>query len=546
MEELKVVTNQEIRSYLEKAIEEFDELFGDYISKEEVIRRINEKVKEIKFEDNMVKDKNAMGMWSSANGTICIDSRLDKIRIEGTIFHEMLHAIRTDEDRNIGFKRKYVVGNIKDRMYIYVGTALEEGFVQYLANIRNKKFANSIIKIYTTEQNLLELFELDEEKMISVGLKNPEKIVDEIALATRHSNNHEDTILVENLLIALDDRLRIRRKKEEDVNIKNDCIEIAKDSYIYLKGDVIQSSEELNNALINLNHLLIEFGNGFGMTARESQIKLEDVYELMEEIPEEYIDGAIKGFETRGYIYLKEKLETAREIKKFKVAEIDEKMKMLQEGSRLAKCIYGEQFAPKRLNEREARLIMINIKSELGKYNGEEKMLKLLCGGIAEEILKNGYKLGNIEISEIGENIYKLKNYSEDGEVSSHVFIRKEERHRGKYLKKLESSHETIEFSDRNIIIGKNDKIYGQDGEYYVEHENGRKTLINGNIVTENLVETKYLEQRKRNIETRITPSKIEELMNLLMEEGRINKTMSELVEIKKEKEISDGRDERK
>ena len=550
MSKLKVIANEDVRPYLEKAIEEFDELFGAYIPKDEVIKRVNERVKEVRFEEGLVKNKKAMGMWYSTKGIIYIDSELDKIRLGSTIFHELLHAIRTDNDNNIGCIKKYAVENVQYQIYIPIGTALEEGFVQYLTNIRNRKFIKSIVRIYETEQNLLEMFELDDDKLINIGLTKPEKIVDEIALATRHSNDEEDKRLVQDLLMAMDDRLRIKRNKEKN-NEKNEisekrCIEIAKDAYMYLKEDVIQSPEELNEVLINLNQLLIEFGKGFKMATRDVQIKLQDVYEMIEELPDEYIEGAINGFRIRGYTYLREKLETAFEIRKFRDAEKAERIEMLRKGSKLMQCIYGEKFAPKRVREEDANLIMRYIRPELGNYIGEEKMLKLFHRGIAEAISRNGYELRNIEINEVGDDIYKLINHDEEGKTSANVFIKKKGNLGEKSLKELKKVQEKIELPDINIIVGENDEIYGENGEYYIEHENGSKTLINGYIVIKDLAEKKYLERGERTTKPIITPEQIEALVNLMMKETSIKDTMNDLTKTKKEKENSDERDEEK
>ena len=60
MSELKVIADDDIRPHFENAIEEFDDLFGKYIPKEEVIKRVNEKIKEVRFEEGLVKEKKAM------------------------------------------------------------------------------------------------------------------------------------------------------------------------------------------------------------------------------------------------------------------------------------------------------------------------------------------------------------------------------------------------------------------------------------------------------------------------------------------------------
>ncbi len=209
-------------------------------------------------------------------------------------------------------------------------------------------------------------------------------------------------------------------------------------------------------------------------------------------------------------------------------------------------CIYGGKFAPKKVSEEEANLIMRNIRPELGKYHGEEKMLRLFYRGMAEAISRNGYDLKNIEISEVGDNIYKLINYDEDGKISTNVFVKKKGRLGEESLEELRKVQGKVELPDINIIIGENDEIYGENGEYYIEHGDGSKTLINDYIAIKDLTEKKYLERGEKVVELIITPEQIETLVNLVMKETNIMETMKDLYKTKNEKENSDERDEEK
>ena len=80
--------------YINNFIEEFDEFFGKYVSRDEVIRRIKENLKEnIEFVD--FERNGLLGRYIPREKKILIRSGLPEEKLKSTFFHEMIHCITT-------------------------------------------------------------------------------------------------------------------------------------------------------------------------------------------------------------------------------------------------------------------------------------------------------------------------------------------------------------------------------------------------------------------------------------------------------------------
>ena len=132
--------SQEALLYLENAIDEFDDLFGGYVSKEELLTRIKNNVNKIEFVDEVDPDSPCIvGSYNPKDKTIKIKKRSNEEYIKSTFFHELLHAIVVNKLLNSGFVNSCF--SQYDNCTIYYGTGWNEGFVQMLTRIRDKKYA---------------------------------------------------------------------------------------------------------------------------------------------------------------------------------------------------------------------------------------------------------------------------------------------------------------------------------------------------------------------------------------------------------------------
>lgn len=121
--------------YINNFIEEFDDLFGEYVNREEVIKRIKENLNlSFVFED--IKD--AGGYYDRINKKIALSNDInDEEELKVVIFHEMIHCI-TARENYTGFSKTYISEDYDEKIITCKG--LTEGFTQLITQIRNSKY----------------------------------------------------------------------------------------------------------------------------------------------------------------------------------------------------------------------------------------------------------------------------------------------------------------------------------------------------------------------------------------------------------------------
>ena len=313
-----------IQYYLMKFIEEFDELFGRFISKQEVIKRIKNNIKNIKWVDK-TKDEEGeyLGLWKADTGEIILNPCMGDRLLGDVFFHEMIHAIRTDKEGNIGLSSKYVIDGVEEKMPI--GIALEEGFTQFVTNIRNIRYANLFTgRSYDVEEKFLDILEIDKRELVQMGIKEPNTIVSKIALAIGGKDDSKTRNTVLRLLCAMDDRLHyelsenISEKEREEYS--ENSLKLAKYAYINLRMDAIENEEELCRTLINCNELSMMFSTNLHRSRLEQRISQEDIILIANTVDKSKVDikKAVEMLKGMDKSYLARNLDMAsgRKIKK--------------------------------------------------------------------------------------------------------------------------------------------------------------------------------------------------------------------------------------
>ena len=197
LEELKLLyayekTPEQSLAYLANAIEEFDQLFGKYIdidnlsyigavSDNLLVDAVFAKINDIKFEDVIDNNNSTLGSFSVNDGIIRIKNGLDEETIKTVMFHELLHALASHNIDTTGFRQVFETNNYKG-LNIIIGHGWDEGFVQMLTKMREKKFSKNskYLESYPILTELVEqfceLFGMDE--MLDMFLNKPNEFPD--------------------------------------------------------------------------------------------------------------------------------------------------------------------------------------------------------------------------------------------------------------------------------------------------------------------------------------------------------------------------------
>lgn len=160
---------------IDNFINEFDDLFGKYVSKDEIIRRIRENLNHnIEFCD--FDDKSVLGEYHPDAKKIFLKSGLSEEELKDVFFHEMIHCITKEKD-NLGFFKQEITrsGDIKDVLAV----GFTEGFTQYVSKIRADKYGGHINSYpILTEQveNMARLIGV--EKFLDMAFNDREKFQD--------------------------------------------------------------------------------------------------------------------------------------------------------------------------------------------------------------------------------------------------------------------------------------------------------------------------------------------------------------------------------
>ena len=163
--------------YLNNFLYEFDALFGKYVSREEVIRRIRENLdKSFIFKDDLGDEIG--GQYSKTEKTITLKSGFTPDTLKSIVFHELIHCITT-KGIDTGFSREYSSEEF-DRS-VFIGRGINEGSTEYLTVLRDKKFAPDLNRIAypVLVENVKYLIDIiGEEKYINIFLNSSGKIID--------------------------------------------------------------------------------------------------------------------------------------------------------------------------------------------------------------------------------------------------------------------------------------------------------------------------------------------------------------------------------
>ena len=163
--------DEQTLNLIENFLYEFEEVFGKYLPREEVIKRIKANLDHSVLITNIDGNKHT-GLYDPKEKKITLLEGMDEDAQKAVFFHEMIHCI-TSYEKFVGFGLEYCD---EDNPIRQTGTAIgiTEGFTQLATKKRNERFG---VKFDTypilTEQveNIAGL--LGEDKFFDIAFNNP-------------------------------------------------------------------------------------------------------------------------------------------------------------------------------------------------------------------------------------------------------------------------------------------------------------------------------------------------------------------------------------
>ena len=119
--------------FLNNFLYEFNDLFGSYLSQEEVLERINNYLDEIEFVEEIPysEENGVIGLYNLEEKKVYI--RKSDIESEkSTFFHEMVHVLH-EKLVTAELQENFEIQDESHQMYL-TGIGVDEGFTEYLTS----------------------------------------------------------------------------------------------------------------------------------------------------------------------------------------------------------------------------------------------------------------------------------------------------------------------------------------------------------------------------------------------------------------------------
>ena len=499
--------------YLNNAIEEFDDLFGEYFSRQKVIDQIKRNLKKSIEWKSISEMKNALGEYNNKEKSIGILADLEEDKIKYVFFHELLHCI-LKYNKYSGLVKEYEIEGLEDKK-IYRGMGLTEGITQYLTAIRDAKYSKEPLNSYPilTQQtgNLVDL--IGKKKFLSMVFTSPE-VLEEFL---ENSDVDVDFFLDSFDTIWRNEKdIFISSLYGKEIKQKSSLasalgIGETKD-YIRNKKDIVRAAKDIINTLssllMNRNIKTVEnFEEVFNTIAKYSeQLNLRNNYSNYEDLL-----GMIDE--------IAENLQISRE----------EFLERLPEGSDVRKTVYGkfyfdkfQNLTPKRklqeiiqINKSDSEIGMVvydnpfseNFKTMITEEIFENHLINLdrefyrLIEGFSEIILEKGYDTRTLAMNNIsfGRESDDIKDIFE-----LYVTLQDKKIYVGTFIHDMEDNGETSEFlrltgkgKEEALVnypdINRDSEVFRDSkGNIFVHNRNGTYTLIDEHGEKYQSQETEY------------------------------------------------------
>lgn len=483
--------SEEELSYLENAINEFGEVFGDFVSRENLIERAKNTIDKIEFVEKLDSSSTcAIGCYVLKEKKIQVMKGLEVEELKSVFFHEFLHAIVSD-GKNTGFQREYQINNYLDEeeRFVFLGRGWNEGFVQMMTQERDKKITNRVIsegypiltESVTKFTNLLgrnELIDLylnHADRFTEFMRENADSLGQEILIDFDVIHKHEDEIFAKKM--GPQDYMHRFRSAffgigKRDIN--NEKLKRAQEGImqVYIDAlleDRIESPTELQDTLNNIMEMY---------KALSKTISVQTIQRIIEQSNSDILSN-LEGLEWETQVLVNSGIE----FKKFMELDTSEKIKMLM-GDEFVD-LYWELYEdyPSLMDEYFSSIVT-NL-YERGRASNKENLSQWLTyfRGVARYIDQNNLPFENLKIAynkyRYGEAVFELYNLQENGEhekISTLVVNTDSENYDAmEYTEvKSESLAELREKISKEYSIEIVEAVEDENGNYVVYDDNGQ------------------------------------------------------------------------
>jgi hypothetical protein len=498
--------SEEALKYLENAINEFEKLFGKYVSREGLIERVKKNIDIIEFKDELESNSScAIGCYNFQQKKIQVMQSLDEEKKKSVFFHEFLHAEPADED-GTGFMRKYKVDLLDDSEegLICTGRGVNEGFVQMMTQERDKKITGKVIsKGYPILTALVKMFSniFGKDELLDIYHNRSNEFIEFINTKIENDiedidvldyNYHDDySVSTIDFLEAFDyiknheEKITQRKAKAQRFKIMfggND------DQYYYSK-ELIEAQEKIIQVYVEQT-LCIEI---------ESISQLNKVFEIINEIYSVFSKNI--SFETLRKIFShcnpqilidndelkgenKVLMESYMEYKKFQEADTEGKIRMLaqrDEGIIIKLGMNLDEEWP--TLEREFYLKMFSdLYKGLIDFSDKDCLMYFNSfAAVANYIVNNNLSFENLKIvynDYFNDIVYEVYNFAENGEYKKIATLVTGESSNFEV-----KEYRRISLSDEKAIIEKYPQVVNitagdESGNYIAYDLNGKQIFI--------------------------------------------------------------------
>ena len=418
--------SEEELSYLGNAINEFVEVFGDFVSKEDLIERAKSTIDKIEFTEKLDSTTTcAIGCYVLKDKKIQVMKGLEVEMLKSVFFHEFLHAIVSD-GKNTGFMREYQIIDLDGDNLVNMGRGWNEGFVQMMTQERDKKVANKVIskgypiltESVTKFTNLLERNELIDlylnhaDRFVEFMYEKADSLGETFLMYFDVIHKHEREIFKKKMGPKNNiDRLFFEMFGVGKRDINNDKLKRAQEGImqIYIDAlmkDRIESPTELQDTLNNISEMYKIFSKTISVYTIQRIIEQSnpDILSNLEELDwksQLLLDNGIK-FES------------------FKESDVSKKIKILKDKGFVDSFWELAEDYPSLMNEYFSS-IMTELYSGCKEFQNKDLSWWLFSfKGVAQYIDDNNLSFENLKISyneyRYSGAVFELYNLQESGE----------------------------------------------------------------------------------------------------------------------------------